>query len=144
MKGTQVRRVFALFMIVMVLSWTTLPAIAMATWLKAGSPITGTKPITHGGPLKAGAFIAPGEVITGGSSIEGVFPNISGQAIIPIHAKNSGLFLIPNTLNGTEYGKWLESTTAITAGDAITGGTRPNGGRSTHGWNCTKWRTRCQ
>ena len=70
MKGTQVRRVFALFMIVMVLSWTTLPAIAMATWLKAGSPITGTKPITHGGPLKAGAFIAPGEVITGGSAIE--------------------------------------------------------------------------
>ena len=73
MKGTQVRRVFALFMIVMVLSWTTLPAIAMATWLKAGSPITGTKPITHGGPLKAGAFIAPGEVITGGSAIKVLF-----------------------------------------------------------------------
>ena len=127
------RRVFAIFMIVMVLSWTTLPAIAMATWLKAGSPITGTKPITHGGPLKAGAFIAPGEVITGGSAINGVIPNISGQAIIPIHAKNSGLFLIPNTMNGTEYGNWLESTTVITAGDAITGGTSPNGGEAPTG-----------
>ncbi|MCG7344229.1 hypothetical protein MHZ92_08795 [Sporosarcina sp. ACRSL] len=156
MKSRQLRKTFAIFMLSIILSWTILPGIAMAdNWLKAGKainvpdPITGGEAITGGESYTGGEFMAPGDVYTYGSSYEGVFSLTSGTIIIPITAKNNGLFLIPSTLNGTEYGEFLRAGdlisggqspttgqipgsvgTAPTSGEAVNGGEGPNGGQA--------------
>lgn len=132
------RKTFAIFMLSIILSWTILPSIAMAGWLTPGQPIKVTDPITGGEPITggqpfSGEFMTPGEVFTYGSSYEGNFPPVSGTIIVPVYAVNNGLFLIPSTLNGTEYGEFLKENAAITGGQAITGGNGPGGNGSTGG-----------
>ncbi|MFC5604193.1 hypothetical protein [Sporosarcina koreensis] len=129
MKSRQLRRTYAIFMLSVILSWTILPGIAMADWLKAGKsidvtePITGGEAITGGQSFTGGEFITPGEVYTYGSAFKGTFSLTSGTVIVPVTAENKGLFLIPSTLNGTKYGEFLK------AGDIISGGESPTGGQ---------------
>src|SRR6185312_14319095 len=99
----QLRRSFAIFTLTIILSWTILPGLAMADWLKAGNSIDITEPITGGEaikgvkPMKLGEFMVPGDIYKYGSSYEGVFTLTSGTIIVPVTAQNQGLFLIPST-----------------------------------------------
>ena len=164
MNSRLVRKTFAIFALTIILSWTILPGIAMADWLKAGKsidvtePISGGEAITGGKSFTGGEFIAPGDVYTYGTAYKGTFSLTSGTVIVPVTAENSGLFLIPSTLNGTAYGKFLQAGgdisggtpptngqapdingtpptngEAVSGGEATTGGTAPNGGEATSG-----------
>ena len=138
-------KAFAIGLIVLMLFWSALPSIAMATFITPGKPITPGTAITPGEPIQGGSFIVPGEPIVpgksidpgtpvqGGQAVSGGGPQVSGQPIIPGNYLTNGLFVVPNYLGGTTYGKWLIAGQPISPGAEIAGGEAIQGGQGIAG-----------
>ena len=79
MNSRRLRKTFAIFMLTIILSWTVLPGIAMADWLKAGKAIDITNRLPAAKRSQAvksftgGEFMVPGEVFTYGKPFKGTF-----------------------------------------------------------------------
>ncbi|QCR31541.1 hypothetical protein [Lysinibacillus sp. SGAir0095] len=138
MKGSNFRRVFAIFMIAFMLFWSALPSISMAFFITPGNAITPGEAITGGKPITGGQFIIPGQVITpgnpyqGGPFLQGGDAAVSGQPIIPPYQSSNGQWIIPNVAGS------LPINNPIVTGGAMTGGEGPSGGQAVNGGNATQ------
>ena len=127
-------------MVALILSWSSLPSIGVAFFIKPGKAIQPGEAIAPGTPISGGQFIIPGDPINGGESqqpgsiYQGGTAPISGQPIIPANHIKIGQFIIPNIAGNLPINRnWLVTGTAMTNGKAITPGNTVTGGNTSGG-----------
>ncbi len=134
------KRIFALMMIVVLMSWNLFPVIGYAgEFIKPGKAITPGKSYAPGQSINGGKFIVPGKVYEPGKTVQpGKVSPVSGSVIMPGSPYNAGTVLIPNVPPappGSIYWKLqgIEAGDAMQGGSAIDGGKGPNGGKAAEG-----------